>query len=198
MQRRDRERVPLPRQRARPGDAGGGDLAVGRDRRHARRAQARAGRSARSARSRSATSPSSAMMRETRLRFLTRAGVEIGVASTKAFTTQLAALFLLALTLAKLRGRLPRRTSRRTCKRAAPPADGARRGAGARAADHRLGGALRAEGARAVPRPRPALPDRAGRRAQAEGDLLHPRRGLSGGRAQARAARAGDRARCRW
>jgi glucosamine--fructose-6-phosphate aminotransferase (isomerizing) len=48
----------------------------------------------------------SAMMRETRLRFLTHAGVEIGVASTKAFTTQLTALFLLALTLAKLRGRL--------------------------------------------------------------------------------------------
>jgi glucosamine--fructose-6-phosphate aminotransferase (isomerizing) len=49
---------------------------------------------------------SSAMMRMTQLRFLTHAGVEIGVASTKAFTTQLTALFLLALTLAKLRGRL--------------------------------------------------------------------------------------------
>jgi glutamine---fructose-6-phosphate transaminase (isomerizing) len=48
----------------------------------------------------------SAMLRSTRLRFLTHAGVEIGVASTKAFTTQLTALFLLALTLAKLRGRL--------------------------------------------------------------------------------------------
>ncbi|HEX6361677.1 MAG TPA: glutamine--fructose-6-phosphate transaminase (isomerizing), partial [Albitalea sp.] len=49
---------------------------------------------------------SSAMMRMTRLRFLTHAGVEIGVASTKAFTTQLTGLFLLTLTLAKLRGRL--------------------------------------------------------------------------------------------
>jgi glucosamine--fructose-6-phosphate aminotransferase (isomerizing) len=48
----------------------------------------------------------SAMMRMTRLGFLTHAGVEIGVASTKAFTTQLVAVFLLALTLAKLRGRL--------------------------------------------------------------------------------------------
>jgi len=48
----------------------------------------------------------SAMMRETKLRFLTRAGVEIGVASTKAFSTQLTALYLLALTLAKSRGRL--------------------------------------------------------------------------------------------
>ncbi|HYI87477.1 MAG TPA: glutamine--fructose-6-phosphate transaminase (isomerizing) [Burkholderiales bacterium] len=49
---------------------------------------------------------SSALMRMTRLQFLTHAGVEIGVASTKAFTTQLTGLFLLALTLAKLRGRL--------------------------------------------------------------------------------------------
>ena len=48
----------------------------------------------------------SAMMRMTRLRFLTHAGVEIGVASTKAFTTQLTGLFLLALTVAKLRQRL--------------------------------------------------------------------------------------------
>ncbi len=49
---------------------------------------------------------SSAMMRMTRLQYLTHAGVEIGVASTKAFTTQLTALFILGLTLAKLRGRL--------------------------------------------------------------------------------------------
>src|ERR1051325_5239192 len=48
----------------------------------------------------------SAMMRMTALQFLTHAGAEIGVASTKAFTTQLTGLFLLALTLAKLRGRL--------------------------------------------------------------------------------------------
>jgi glucosamine--fructose-6-phosphate aminotransferase (isomerizing) len=50
--------------------------------------------------------PESAIVRESRLRFITRAGPEIGVASTKAFTTQLAALFLLTLVLAKLRGRL--------------------------------------------------------------------------------------------
>jgi glucosamine--fructose-6-phosphate aminotransferase (isomerizing) len=48
----------------------------------------------------------SAMVRETSLAYLTRAGVEIGVASTKAFTTQLAALFLLTLTLAQMRSRL--------------------------------------------------------------------------------------------
>jgi glucosamine--fructose-6-phosphate aminotransferase (isomerizing) len=50
--------------------------------------------------------PTSSMVRQTALTYLTRAGAEIGVASTKAFTTQLVAHFLLALTLAKLRGRL--------------------------------------------------------------------------------------------
>ncbi len=50
--------------------------------------------------------PESAIIRQSKLRLLTRAGPEIGVASTKAFTTQLAALFLLTLVLAKLRGRL--------------------------------------------------------------------------------------------
>jgi glucosamine--fructose-6-phosphate aminotransferase (isomerizing) len=48
----------------------------------------------------------SAMVRECRLAYLTRAGVEIGVASTKAFTTQLVGLFLLALALAQPRARL--------------------------------------------------------------------------------------------
>lgn len=48
----------------------------------------------------------SAMVRECALAFITRAGAEIGVASTKAFTTQLVGLFLLTLVLAKQRGRL--------------------------------------------------------------------------------------------
>ncbi|MFO1414784.1 MAG: glutamine--fructose-6-phosphate transaminase (isomerizing) [Burkholderiales bacterium] len=48
----------------------------------------------------------SSMVRQTAYRFLTRAGTEVGVASTKAFTTQLVAHFLLALALAKARGRL--------------------------------------------------------------------------------------------
>jgi glucosamine--fructose-6-phosphate aminotransferase (isomerizing) len=46
----------------------------------------------------------SAMVRECELAYITRAGVEIGVASTKAFTTQLVALFLLGLALAQTRG----------------------------------------------------------------------------------------------
>ncbi|MDE1989881.1 MAG: glutamine--fructose-6-phosphate transaminase (isomerizing) [Betaproteobacteria bacterium] len=50
--------------------------------------------------------PESALTRHSTLTFLTRAGMEIGVASTKAFTTQLVALFAFAVTLAKLKGRL--------------------------------------------------------------------------------------------
>lgn len=48
----------------------------------------------------------SAMVRECRFAYITRAGAEIGVASTKAFTTQLVGLFLLTLALAQSRGRL--------------------------------------------------------------------------------------------
>ena len=50
--------------------------------------------------------PESSLVRANALRFITRAGPEIGVASTKAFTTQLASLYLLMLIIAKLRGRL--------------------------------------------------------------------------------------------
>jgi glucosamine--fructose-6-phosphate aminotransferase (isomerizing) len=48
----------------------------------------------------------SAMVRECKLAYITRAGAEIGVASTKAFTTQLVGLFLLTLALAQTRGQL--------------------------------------------------------------------------------------------
>ncbi|TKS54899.1 glutamine--fructose-6-phosphate transaminase (isomerizing) [Luteimonas yindakuii] len=50
--------------------------------------------------------PESAIPRASRLVFYTRAGAEIGVASTKAFTTQLVGLFALAVTLAKFNGQL--------------------------------------------------------------------------------------------
>jgi glucosamine--fructose-6-phosphate aminotransferase (isomerizing) len=46
------------------------------------------------------------MVRECAMAYVTRAGVEIGVASTKAFTTQLVGLFLLSLALAQVRGHL--------------------------------------------------------------------------------------------
>ena len=56
--------------------------------------------------------PESALIRQSKLRFLTRAGPEIGVASTKAFTTQLAALFVLTLVLAKQRKRLTQKSEK--------------------------------------------------------------------------------------
>ena len=57
--------------------------------------------------------PESALVRSSKLRMLTRAGPEIGVASTKAFTTQFAALFLLTLVLAKQRNRLSKEAEQR-------------------------------------------------------------------------------------
>jgi glucosamine--fructose-6-phosphate aminotransferase (isomerizing) len=53
--------------------------------------------------------PESTMTREAGLVFLTRAGAEIGVASTKAFTTQLASLMLLTLSIGRYR-KMPRKT----------------------------------------------------------------------------------------
>jgi glucosamine--fructose-6-phosphate aminotransferase (isomerizing) len=58
----------------------------------------------------------SAMVRECELIYITRAGVEIGVASTKAFTAQLAGLFLLTLALAQSRGLLDDATQERHIK----------------------------------------------------------------------------------
>jgi glucosamine--fructose-6-phosphate aminotransferase (isomerizing) len=94
---RYRESVPNPK------GAGGGDLAVRRDGGYARGAEACAVAWA-SAYAGGCNVGTSAMVRQTEFSFLTHAGREIGVASTKAFTTQLVALFVLAVTLGKLRG----------------------------------------------------------------------------------------------
>jgi glucosamine--fructose-6-phosphate aminotransferase (isomerizing) len=51
--------------------------------------------------------PTSTLVRESELHFITHAGPEIGVASTKAFTTQLVALMLLVLNIGRVRGNLP-------------------------------------------------------------------------------------------
>jgi glucosamine--fructose-6-phosphate aminotransferase (isomerizing) len=60
--------------------------------------------------------PESSLIRESRLHFLTQAGPEIGVASTKTFSTQLTTLFLLALALAKIRGNLSGKAEREHIK----------------------------------------------------------------------------------
>ena len=137
--------------------------------------------------------PESSLVREADLKLMTRAGPEIGVASTKAFTTQLAGAgpadagagpaatgwtpSVYADLCAELQ-HLPRAIEERP---------------EARAGDHRTGRRLHPSPARAVPRPRRAVSGGAGRRAEAQGDLLHPRRGLSGRRAQAWSAGAGRR-----
>ncbi|MFW8566040.1 glutamine--fructose-6-phosphate transaminase (isomerizing) [Orrella sp. 11846] len=54
--------------------------------------------------------PTSALVRNSRFQFLTRAGVEVGVASTKAFATQLMGLFVLTLAIAQTRGHLDEAT----------------------------------------------------------------------------------------
>ena len=133
----------------------------------------------------------SAMVRECKLAYITRAGVEIGVASTKAFTTQLAGLFLLTLALAQAKGRLTESQEAAHLKamRHLPAALSAVLALEPQIISWSEDFAGKENAL--VPGPRPALPDRARRRAQAQGDHLHPRRGLRGRRAQARAAGAG-------
>jgi hypothetical protein len=83
----------------------------------------------------------SAMVRECKLAYITRAGVEIGVASTKAFTTQLAGLFLLTLALAADPRPLRRAGGAHLKAMRHLPAPAGRAGAGA--AGHQLGRGLR-------------------------------------------------------
>ena len=100
-----RFRVPLPRGAAGAGSGRPVRLAVGRDRRHA-------GGDAPPARRRAIQAlavvnvPESTLAREADGLLRTLAGPEIGVASTKAFTTQLATLACLAIGAARARGRL--------------------------------------------------------------------------------------------
>ena len=96
----DRERVPLPQPGGAEEHAVRERLAVGRDGRHARGAAARQAGGYLSQLA-ICNVPESSLVRESELVMLTRAGPEIGVASTKAFTTQLAALSMLVIALAK-------------------------------------------------------------------------------------------------
>ena len=167
------------------------------------RSRSRARRRTRSARSRprrprarrSSPSPTSSAPRSRARRtgvLYTHAGPEIGVASTKTFTATVTALYLLALYL----GRVARRAARRRTARSAiagPARAAAPRRGDARARRKRWPtwrAALAALPRLPLSRPRAPLPDRARGRAQAEGALVHPRRGLSGRRDEARAHRA--------
>ena len=132
--------------------------------------------------------------RETDGTVYTHAGPEIGVASTKAFTSQLVALYLLGLRLGPGARRAVARGVEAARRRAAAAAAAARADAEGRAGDRGDRRALPHADRLPLPRPRHQLSDRARRRAQAEGNLLHPRRGLPGRRDEARADRAHRRA----
>ena len=113
MRGRSRERVPLPRSGRRPRRPGRRRLAVGRDRRHAGRGQGGQGAAPRCSRSPTWSTRRSralATARSTRT-----PGPEIGVASTKCFTTQLAALALLAIHLGRRTGTLDARRGAPSC-----------------------------------------------------------------------------------
>ena len=108
----------------------------------------------------------------------THAGPEIGVASTKAFTSQLVALNLLALFLGQMKGSLSEAAARQHLDALvqlpkqmehALKTSGIRRGGGPVLRPERL----------SVPRTRHQLPDCARRGAEVERNFVHPRRGLS-------------------
>ena len=137
--------------------------------------------------------PTSTIARESDIVMPTLAGPEIGVASTKAFTCQLAALAALAIAAGRARGVLAQSDEKRLVHALIEVPRHHGRGAGARAADRAARPRSRQMPRRALSRPRHQLPDRARRRAQAQGNLLHPCRGLCGGRTQARPDRADRR-----
>ncbi len=123
----------------------------------------------------------------------THAGPEIGVAATKTFTSQIAALTVLALKLAQAKGTLSSEKIDSLWRELATDprhrrggAAGPHRPRGVRAAVYR-----RVE--RSLPRPGHGGADRDGGRTQAQGDLLHPRRGVPRRRDEARAHRADHR-----
>ncbi len=139
--------------------------------------------------------PESTLAREADCHVRTLAGPEIGVASTKAFTTQLATLACLAVAAARARGRLSaEREAQLTQALDEVPARAAEvllKDAEYEQIAHELIACPR----RALSRPRHQLRDRSGGGAEAQGDQLHPRRGLCRRRAQARAHRADRRER---
>ena len=137
--------------------------------------------------------PTSTIARESETVLPTLAGPEIGVASTKAFTCQLMVLAALAVAAGKARGEL---SDDDEAKLVHGLVEIPRLMAAAldhRAADREAGARDREIQGRALSRPRHQLSAGAGRRAEAEGNLLHPRRGLCRRRTQARADRADRR-----
>ena len=126
----------------------------------------------------------------------THAGPEIGVASTKCFTAQLAALALLAIYLGRRTGTLTPDAAAKLLHRVRRhPAQDGRDARGAGRHERAFAQDVQGRARLPVPGARHQLPDRARGRAQAEGDLVHPRRGLRRRRDEARPDRADRRRR---
>ena len=129
----------------------------------------------------------SMIAREANGTIYTHAGPEIGVASTKAFTAQLTALFLFAVYLGQIRGTIDADHSKIAAGRADEDSRQAGVAVDARRGDGRSGEGISPRFRLSVPGARHTLSHRAGRRVEAEGNFLHSRRGISGGRDEARA-----------
>ena len=137
--------------------------------------------------------PTSSIARESDVVMPTLAGPEIGVASTKAFTCQLAALAALAIAAGRARGVLSEADEKELVHALIEMPRHLNDALGARAADRADRARSRQMPRRALSRPRHELSAGARRRAEAQGNFLHPCRGLCGGRAQARPDRADRR-----
>ena len=124
----------------------------------------------------------------------TRAGLEMGVAASKTFTAQVALLYLVALKLAQIRETLPPGEIEFILdfvyKLPTQDPGVPRR----RPSDRGDRAALPRRALLPLPRPPHRPPGRARGRAEAEGDLVHPDRGVLGRRDEARADRAARRA----
>ena len=129
----------------------------------------------------------SMIARESNGTIYTHAGPEIGVASTKAFTAQLTALFLFAVYLGEVRGTISTDEAKKLLTELTLDSRQARVSAGWRRRHRRVGQALPSCPGFSLPRTRHSLSHRPRRRAEDEGNLLHPRRRLSRGRDEARA-----------
>ena len=134
--------------------------------------------------------PESTMAREADVVLETVAGPEIGVASTKAFTAQLAVLACLAIAAARARGAIAREAEAALTAALLEVPGRAALGTRAGGADPPPRRAGRRGARRPLSRPRPLPSHRARGRAQIEGDQLHPRRGLRRRRDEARPDRA--------
>ena len=132
----------------------------------------------------------SMITRESDGTILTHAGPEIGVASTKAFTSQMVALYIFALYFGQLRGALSPEQARAHAQQLAELARQDREPPERFRRDRRTRQRVFPLAGFPLSGTRHQLHGRARRRAQAQRDFLHPRRGLSGGRDEARPQRA--------